>query len=82
MFQVESETEHSEQKVSETTGRLLELERELGLLRQNNLEMNQKVETAERVSERAKLIAEEAQKVSNLSNLGSFTAAHLKSLPL
>lgn len=59
---VESETERSEQVVSETTGRLLELERELGLLRQNNLEMNQKAETAERVSERAKLIAEEAQK--------------------
>ncbi|KAM4712138.1 laminin subunit beta-1b isoform 1-T1 [Anableps anableps] len=59
---VESETAQSELKLSETTGRLLELEQELGLLRQNNLEMNQKVETAERVSERAKLIAEEAQK--------------------
>ncbi|KAK5604488.1 hypothetical protein CRENBAI_016382 [Crenichthys baileyi] len=59
---VESETAQSELKLSNATGRLLELEQELGLLRQNNLEMNQKVETAERVSERAKLIAEEAQK--------------------
>uniref|UniRef100_A0A3Q2TZN7 Laminin, beta 1b n=1 Tax=Fundulus heteroclitus TaxID=8078 RepID=A0A3Q2TZN7_FUNHE len=59
---VESETAESELKLSDATGRLLELERELGQLRQNNLEMNQKVETAERVSERAKTIAEEAQK--------------------
>ncbi|MEQ2157850.1 hypothetical protein GOODEAATRI_006072 [Goodea atripinnis] len=59
---VESETAQSELKLSNATSRLLELEQKLGLLRQNNLEMNQKVETAERVSERAKLIAEEAQK--------------------
>ncbi|XP_047245942.1 laminin subunit beta-1b [Girardinichthys multiradiatus] len=59
---VESETAQSELKLSNATSRLLELEQELGLLRQNNLEMNQKVETAERVSERAKQIAEEAQK--------------------
>lgn len=71
-FQVESETVQSELKLSETTGRLLELEHEVGLLRQNNLEMNQKLETAERVSQRAKAIAEEAQKVSNLYQPGSW----------
>lgn len=60
---METETSESEQKVSQATGRLFKLEQELMLLRNNDLEMNQKVETAERVSDRAKQIAEEAQKV-------------------
>uniref|UniRef100_A0A3Q3ERF3 Laminin subunit beta-1-like n=1 Tax=Labrus bergylta TaxID=56723 RepID=A0A3Q3ERF3_9LABR len=41
LISVESETADSELKLSNTTGRLVQLEREVGLLRQNNLEVNQ-----------------------------------------
>uniref|UniRef100_A0A1A8HRR4 Laminin, beta 1b n=1 Tax=Nothobranchius kuhntae TaxID=321403 RepID=A0A1A8HRR4_NOTKU len=58
----ETETEKSELKLSNTTGRLVQLEREVGLLRQNILEMNQKVETTERITEQARQNAEEAQR--------------------
>lgn len=63
MRQVESETATSELKLSNTTGRLLLLEREVGLLRQNSLEVNRLEETAKVISEQAKVNAEEAQKV-------------------
>lgn len=63
MRQVESETATSELKLSNTTGRLLLLEREVGLLRQNSLEVNRLEETAKAISEQAKVNAEEAQKV-------------------
>lgn len=63
--QVESETAISELKLSNTTGRLVQLEREVGLLRQNNLEVNSMVETADWITNQAKLNAEEAQQVSH-----------------
>lgn len=63
MRQVESETATSELKLSNTTGRLLQLEREVGLLRQNSLEVNRLEETAKVISDQAKVNAEEAQKV-------------------
>lgn len=63
MLQVESETATSELKLSNTTGRLLLLEREVGLLRQNSLEVDQLEEMAKLSSEQAKVNAEEAQKV-------------------
>lgn len=60
---MESETATSELKLSNTTGRLILLEREVGLLRQNSLEVNQLQESAKEISEQAKEKAEEAQKV-------------------
>lgn len=63
--QVESETFMSELKLSNTTGRLVQLEREVGLLRQNNLEVNRLAETAEWITDQAKLNAEEAQQVTH-----------------
>uniref|UniRef100_A0A673B7E1 Laminin subunit beta-1-like n=1 Tax=Sphaeramia orbicularis TaxID=375764 RepID=A0A673B7E1_9TELE len=47
---VESETAMSELKLSNTTGRLVQLEREVGLLRQNNLEVNHLADTADRIT--------------------------------
>ncbi|XP_034081833.1 laminin subunit beta-1b [Gymnodraco acuticeps] len=61
LVSVESETAMSELKLSNTTGRLLQLEREVGLLRQNNLEVTRLVEGADRTTEQARLNAEEAQ---------------------
>ncbi|KAG7218740.1 hypothetical protein INR49_019743 [Caranx melampygus] len=61
LISVEAETASSELKLSKTTGRLVQLERDVGLLRQNNLEVNQLTETADFVTEQAKLEAEEAQ---------------------
>ncbi|KAM3588152.1 uncharacterized protein V6R79_022874 [Siganus canaliculatus] len=58
---VESETAASELKLSNTTGRLLLLEREVGLLRQNHLEVNDLAKKADWVTEQAKQDAEEAQ---------------------
>lgn len=63
VLKVESETATSELKLSNTTGRLLLLEREVGLLRQNSLEVDQLEEMAKLISEQAKVNAEEAQKV-------------------
>lgn len=63
VLQVESETATSELKLSNTTGRLILLEREVGLLRQNSLEVNQLQESAKQTSEQARENAEEAQKV-------------------
>lgn len=63
MLQVESETATSELKLSNTTGRLILLEREVGLLRQNSLEVNRLEESAKHISEQANVKAEEAQKV-------------------
>uniref|UniRef100_A0A671X7E3 Laminin subunit beta 1 n=1 Tax=Sparus aurata TaxID=8175 RepID=A0A671X7E3_SPAAU len=51
---VESETATSELKLSNTTGRLVQLEREVGLLRQNNLEVNRLAERADWITEQAK----------------------------
>lgn len=64
MRQVESETAKSELKLSNTTGRLLQLEREVGLLRQNNLEMEEIMVSTEQTTQQAKEDAEEAEQVS------------------
>ncbi|GLD48271.1 laminin subunit beta-1-like protein [Lates japonicus] len=58
---VESETATSELKLGNTTGRLVQLEREVGLLRQNNLEVNRLAETADQITDQARQDAEEAQ---------------------
>ncbi|KAK2859145.1 hypothetical protein Q5P01_003765 [Channa striata] len=58
---VESETAKSELKLGNTTGRLLQLEREVGLLRQSGLEVDQLAERADRVTEQARLDADAAQ---------------------
>lgn len=63
---VESETAKSEIKVSNATGRLVQLEREVGLLRQNNLEIDLLLDTADVTSESAKQNAEEAEQEFNL----------------
>ncbi|CAG5927348.1 unnamed protein product [Menidia menidia] len=57
---VETETAESELKLSGTTGRLLQLEREVGLLKQSNLETSQLVDRAEQITSQAKRNAEEA----------------------
>lgn len=64
MHQVESETAKSELKLSNTTGRLLQLEREVGLLRQNNLEMKEIMVSTEQTTQQAKQDADEAEQVS------------------
>lgn len=64
MRQVESETAKSELKLSNTTGRLLQLEREVGLLRQNNLEMKEIMVSTEQTTQQAKEDADEAEQVS------------------
>lgn len=64
MRQVESETAKSELKLSNTTGRLLQLEREVGLLRQNNLEMKEIMVSTEQTTQQAKQDADEAEQVS------------------
>lgn len=66
LISVESETATSELKVSNTTGRLIQLEREVGSLRQNNLEVDRLVETADLTSESAKQNADEAEQEYNL----------------
>lgn len=72
--QVESETATSELRLSNTTGRLVQLEREVGLLRQNNLEVDQLAETAAWTTDQAEKNAEEAQQVSHtLSVIHSVT---------
>lgn len=63
---VESETAKSELKVSNATGRLVQLEREVGLLRQNNLEIDHVLDTADKTSESAKQNAEEAEQEFNI----------------
>lgn len=67
--QVESETAASELRLSNATGRLIQLEREVGLLRQNNLEVKQLAEKAEWMTEKAKVNAEEAQQVHSTHSL-------------
>lgn len=62
---MDSETASSEQRLGNTTGRLLQLEREVGLLRQNELEVHSMAETADWISERAKEEADEAQQVAH-----------------
>ncbi|XP_047431649.1 laminin subunit beta-1b [Mugil cephalus] len=61
LVSVETETAHSELKLSNTTGRLVQLEREVRLLRQENLEVNQLEAAATATSDRAKQGADEAQ---------------------
>ncbi|KAK5849033.1 hypothetical protein PBY51_008708 [Eleginops maclovinus] len=61
LVSVESETAMSELKLSNTTRRLLQLEREVGLLRQNNLEVTRLAESADQTTEQARLNADEAQ---------------------
>ncbi|XP_061617933.1 laminin subunit beta-1-like isoform X2 [Phyllopteryx taeniolatus] len=58
---VDSETAASEQRLGNTTGRLLLLEREVGLIRQYGLEISSLAKTADGISERAKKDANEAQ---------------------
>lgn len=60
---MESETAKSELRLGNTTGRLVQLEREVGLLRQNGLEANQLAEKVERISDQAQVDAEKAQQV-------------------
>lgn len=67
--QVESETATSELRLSNTTGRLVQLEREVGLLRQNNLEVERLAETTEWTTNQAQKNAEEAQQVSHTHSL-------------
>lgn len=67
--QVESETATSELRLSNTTGRLVQLEREVGLLRQNSLEVERLAETAEWTTDQARENAEEAQQVSHTHSL-------------
>ncbi|KAM8907948.1 laminin subunit beta-1b isoform 2-T2 [Spinachia spinachia] len=61
LISVESETATSELRLGNTTGRLLQLQREVGLLRQNNLEVNRLAETANRTADQARVGAEEAR---------------------
>ncbi|XP_078098903.1 laminin subunit beta-1b [Sander vitreus] len=61
LISVESETAMSELKLGNTTGRLVQLEREVGLLRQNNLEVDRLAKTADWTTDQARLNAEEAQ---------------------
>lgn len=78
VLQVESETATSELKLSNTTGRLILLEREVGLLRQNSLEVNQLQESAKQTSEQAREKADEAQKVHTHTHLSTFSStSHL-----
>ncbi|XP_061571279.1 laminin subunit beta-1b isoform X1 [Cololabis saira] len=60
LLSVESDTARSELKLSNTTGRLLQLEREVGLLRQNDLEVNKLATTAEQITEQATQNADKA----------------------
>ena len=60
----------SELKLSNTTGRLVQLEREVGLLRQNNLEVNRLAERVDWITEQAKQNADEAQQVSYFTFFG------------
>lgn len=55
----------SELKLGNSTGRLLQLEREVGLLRQKDLEVNQLAEAADQTTEQAKQDAEKALQVSH-----------------
>lgn len=82
--QVESETSKSELKLSNTTGHLVQLEREVSLLRQNILEMNQQVEKTERLTEQARQNAEAAQQVTHESTALSVHAcsSYVKFRPL
>ncbi|KAM9846074.1 laminin subunit beta-1b [Aulostomus maculatus] len=61
LISVETETAMSELKLGNTTGRLIQLEREVGLLRQTNLEVDQLTERANWVSDQARQKAEEAE---------------------
>ncbi|KAM4615458.1 laminin subunit beta-1b [Polymixia lowei] len=61
LISVETETAQSELKLSNTTGRLVQLEREVGLLRQSHLETSHLAERAQRVTELATQDAEQAQ---------------------
>lgn len=60
---MESETAKSELKLGNTTGRLVQLEREVGFLRQNSHDVIQLEQTAKQASNQAKLDADEAQQV-------------------
>ncbi|XP_037317086.2 laminin subunit beta-1b [Pungitius pungitius] len=62
LISVETETAAAELKLGNATGRLVQLEREVGLLRQSDLEVNRLAETANRTTDRARLDADEAQK--------------------
>lgn len=73
LISVESETAMSELKLGNTTGRLVQLEREVGLLRQNNLEVNRMAETADWTTDQARLNAEEAQQVAHTHGHALFT---------
>ena len=67
----------SELKLSNTTGRLVQLEREVGLLRQNNLEVNRLAERVDWITEQAKQNADEAQQVSYFTFFGGQFCANL-----
>lgn len=77
------ETDASELRLSNTTGRLVQLEREVGLLRQNNREVDQLADRVERVTNEASQNAEEAQQVladALCSLIHSFTTSESASL--
>ncbi|XP_034719673.1 laminin subunit beta-1b [Etheostoma cragini] len=61
LISVESETAMSELKLGNTTGRLVQLEMEVGLLRQNNFDVDRLAKTADMTTDQARLNAEEAQ---------------------
>ncbi|KAM9328243.1 laminin subunit beta-1b [Pholidichthys leucotaenia] len=63
LVDVETETAKSELNLGNTTGRLVQLEREVGLLRQNSLEVDRMVEATNWITDQARLDAEEAEKV-------------------
>lgn len=63
---VESETAASELKLSNTEVHLVQLERDVGLLRQSNMETNQKAEYVERTTNQARQDAEQAQQEFDL----------------
>ncbi|KAM7367225.1 hypothetical protein PAMP_015142 [Pampus punctatissimus] len=58
---VESETADTELRLSNATSRLVQLEREVGLLRQDMLEVNRLACSADQITEQAKVNAVEAQ---------------------
>lgn len=63
MRQVESETADSELKLSNTTLRLLQLERDVSLLRESSLESGHKAEQTQTITDLAKQEADQAQQV-------------------
>ncbi|KAM6986063.1 laminin subunit beta-1b [Aplochiton taeniatus] len=71
---VESETAASELKLSNTEVQLVQLERDVGLLRQSNMETSQTAEYVERITNQASQDAEQAQQEFDLEVKDKFEA--------